>query len=254
MVRQYNDTSEAYADSLYVLITEPDYIVAPRGLSCYEKVNYQFVVLQPTSKPITTADSERNRKIAKYHSIERELYLAGELRASVWIEKASRFWKRVANPDGTINSNYGYLALYKKSVPSAGTGQYDMELRTQWEWASRRLREDPDTRQAYLRFSLPEHQWEGNKDQVCTMHMNFLRRSDAVSLDCPGEQLQACVVMRSCDVVRGLVYDMPWFIYLQEKMAAELKLSVGPFTYFAHSLHLYERDLETAKKMIGEII
>ena len=118
---------------------------------------------------------------------------------------------------------------------------------TPWEWCVESLKNDKDTRQAILRFSLPEHHWKGNKDFVCTLHGNFVIRNNKLNLS---------IVMRSNDLMLGLVYDLPWFISLMYKMRDELKdtypdLEIGHYTHLAHSMHIYERDEEKIKKMIG---
>ncbi len=117
---------------------------------------------------------------------------------------------------------------------------------TPWDWAKNCLMQDKDTRQAILRFSLPSHQWFGNKDQVCTMHGHFRIRDDRLNLT---------IVMRSNDAVRGLVYDMPWFCSLIFRMRADLlihypELKDGTYTHFAHSMHIYERDEHRVKAML----
>jgi thymidylate synthase len=229
----YETTSQAYLAALSGLLASPDYLVGPRGQPCREWLDAALTVERPASGPIVTESEGRNAKMANYLAAETELYLSGELRASVWAERASRFWTKLADGRGLIHSNYGWLALYNRSTRDG---------LTQWEWAKQSLRSDPDSRQAFVRFSLPEHQYVGNKDQVCTMHMIFHLR---------GGGLRGTVVMRSCDVVKGLAYDMPWFVLLLEKMAGELGVPVGTYTHFCHSLHLYERDVETAREMLG---
>ena len=231
---RFETPSEAYLATLQRLLRRPEYYCSPRGQFCWELVDYYFNVVKPVSTPIVTHDRSRNKLIAKYHEAEKTLYLNGELRADVWAANASKFWAELANPDGTINSNYGFLALHNKSLPNN---------LTPWEWAVESLKKDPDSRQAYVRLSLPSHQWFGNKDQVCTMHVNFLIRDG---------ELRATTVIRSNDAVRGLVYDMPWFIFLQERMAAELGIGVGIYGHFAHSMHVYERDIDKLKSMLGQ--
>lgn len=229
----YANPTKAYLSVLESLVDWPENNVSPRDQATRELVDHLFHVERPEATPIVTLDEERNAVIRKYQGEELRLYLTGETRASVWAAQASSFWAKIANPDGKINSNYGQLIWYKLSLP---------EGRCPWDWARHKLLTDPSTRQAYVRFSLPEHQWDGNKDQVCTMHMNFLIRDD---------HMQGTVVMRSCDIVKGLVYDMPFFCYLVQRMALDLMLPVGTFGFFCHSLHLYERDLPTALKMLG---
>lgn len=228
----YDTTSEAYQSSLMALLDHPDFNVRPRELPCSELMNYGFVVQRPTSGSIVTKDNERNAKLAAYLKIEKELYLSNERRAEVWARKASKFWATIANEDGTINSNYGWLIFMNASICGL----------TPWEWAKRSLTIDRESRQAYVRVALPEHQRYEVKDQVCTLHLMFMIR---------GEKLHATTVMRSNDVVKGLPYDMPWFCYLLERMAEELNEITGSYTHFAHSFHLYDKDRRLAEKMVG---
>ena len=226
-------TSEAYLAALAALLDRPDWTVGPRGMATRELMNWQLVVERPTSSLVVTASAARNATIARYCETERGLYLAGERSAEVWAERASKFWLGLANPDGTVNSNYGELMMVRRDMPGGLTA---------WEWARESLVADPDTRQAFVRVSRPEHQWRGNRDQVCTMHLHFMLR---------GGRLHATAVMRSCDAVKGLAYDAPWFCWCLEVMATSLAVPVGTYAHLAHSLHLYERDVALAERMLG---
>lgn len=246
-MKVYNNVSEAYLGTLADVYYNPDVKSAPRGQPCREKLDYSFRVLQPTNDAIVTRDSKRNETIASYTAKEVELYDSCSNSAEDF-GRASKFWLSLANPDGTVNSAYGHLIWSKRSSGSDYEGEGSIR-RTPWEWAKHSLATDKDTRQAILRFSLPEHQWVGNKDQTCTMHGNFLIRND---------QLHLSVVMRSNDLTLGLVYDLPWFCSLMDRMVEELKdvypnLTKGHYTHTVHSLHIYERNEEMVKKMLGEI-
>jgi thymidylate synthase len=260
----FETLDQAYFYTLGVLLNSPEYVCAPRGQKIHEITDYQFRVLSPSSAPIKTADQERNAVIASYTTKETELYDSCSNRVEDFA-KASKFWTKIANPDGTINSAYGRLIWKDKSL---GNSEYEWEWkpslfglenkevvetkfaiwRTPWEWCVNSLKADKDTRQAILKFSRPDHHWAGNKDFVCTLSGNFLIREDKLNL---------AMVMRSNDAVKGLAYDGPWFISLMEKMVDELKgaypnLGVGTYTHLAHSMHLYERDFEVARKMVGQ--
>ncbi len=174
----------------------------------------------------------RNEVIRKYQEVEFELYARGERMASEFA-KAAPFWLGVANPDGTVNSAYGYKIWYEKSCANG---------MSQWDWCANALWKDPATRQAVMFFGTPASQYEGNKDQACTLHGHFMIRDGRLNLS---------MVMRSNDVVRGLVYDMPWFCHLQLRMAAELGVPVGTYHHFAHSMHVYETTMNTARRMLG---
>lgn len=252
----YNNIHEAYLGTIKDVLITPDYQCSPRGLSVLEKTDYTFRVLTPVSEPIITADPERNKIIAEYTSKEMALYdsCLNDVEA---FAKASKFWEKIANPDGTINSAYGYLIWDKKSQgnPKFEGGTYNSTLdpdyrkflRTPWDWAKQSLVADKDSRQAVMVFALPEHRWVGNKDQVCTLHGNWLIRNDSLNLS---------IVMRSNDLSKGLVYDLSWFVSLMDRMLEELKptypnLVKGTYTHTAHSMHIYERDIIQMKKMVG---
>lgn len=253
----HRSSHDAYLHALRSVWYEPEFTSAPRGMKVREVLDYSFTITEPTSESIKTLDEERNQVIADYTAKETQLYDSCSNRVEDF-EKASKFWKQLANPDGTVNSAYGYLIWKNKSagnpvfehgMPHDGVFTTDSPLyRTPWEWAKQSLIKDKDTRQAILRFSLPEHCWLGVKDFTCTMYGNFLIRDD---------KLYFSVFMRSNDLMKGLVYDLPWFISLMDKMIQELRptypnLTKGTYTHCANSMHIYEKDGPAIIKMLGE--
>ena len=247
--------SEAYLRALEDVWFEPQFKSSPRGMPCREIMNYTFTVKYPDDSPIITKDLERNNVITSYTAKEVKLYNSCSNKVEDFA-KASKFWNKIANPDGTVNSAYGYLIWENKSVGNRfetyNINGYGLSgsptWRTPWDWAKQCLISDKDTRQAILRFSLPEHQWVGNKDQTCTMYGNFLIRDDRLYLS---------MFMRSNDLMLGLVYDLPWFCSLMDRMVEELKydypnLTKGEYTHCSNSMHIYERDEETIMRMLGE--
>lgn len=268
-MNKYSNVHDAYLGTLTDVLNNPDCVSAPRGQKVLEKFNYQFTIDNPTTDVIKTKDEERNVVIESYSQKEFDLYESGTNLAEDF-GKASKFWLKLANPDNTVNSAYGYLVFKNKSHGSkfeteliedkgfweedaygmkrgGGVWRHHQKMRTPWEWAKEALIADKDTRQAILRFSLPEHFWKGNKDFTCTLHGYFQIRNNKLDLT---------INMRSNDLMLGLVYDLPWFISLIHKMVTELKpiypdLEVGSYTHYVHNIHIYERDLEKVKKMIG---
>lgn len=259
-MRNFQTLSEAYLEVLRDIFDNPDSTSAPRGQAVREKFNYQFTVIEPKPDPIVTLDEERNKVIAEYSQKEFDLYESCSNKVEDFM-KASKFWGKLANPDRTVNSAYGYLIWKYKSH---GNGKFEQcqiphpayksgvtltspKFRTPWEWAKESLIADKDTRQAILRFSLPEHQWMGNKDQTCTLHGYFQIRANLLSLT---------ITMRSNDMTLGLVYDLPWFVSLIYKMRDELlptypDLKIGTYTHYVHNIHVYDRDEDKILKMLG---
>jgi thymidylate synthase len=244
----YNNIHDAYLGTVEDVLDNYDYVCAPRGMNIYEKLDYTFRVLNPVNEPIITKDLERNRTIATYTQKELDLYKSGSNKVEDFA-KASTFWNKISNPDGTINSAYGYLIWNNYSYGADGIdyvgGNYDMQ--TPWQWCVDCLKSDKDSRQAVLKFNLPNHFWQGNKDMTCTLDGVFLIRNDKLHLS---------ITMRSNDLSKGLVFDAGFFISLIDDMVEELKptysgLTKGHYTHHVKSIHIYERDLAMMLKMIG---
>jgi thymidylate synthase len=262
-MRVYKNSSEAYLATLADVYDNPQFVCSPRGQKVREILDYKFVIENPTSDVIVTHDPIRNKVIESYTKKECELYDSGSNLAEDF-GKASKFWLDLANADGTINSAYGHLIKFKKShgnplyefadqisgSPEAVSEFAVQGMRTPWEWCVDSLKADKDTRQAVLRFSLPEHFYKGNKDLTCTLSGNFHIRED---------KLYFSVHMRSNDMMLGLVYDLPWFISLMDDMVNELKeqypnLTKGSYTHKVDSIHCYDRDKDKIFKMLGREI
>ena len=164
----YKDIHTAYLETLRDVFFNYDYRSSPRGLPIREKVDYKFIIENPVAEAIQTLDPDRNMVIESYLAKEMALYNSGSNSAEDFA-KASKFWNKIKNPDDTINSAYGFLIWY---YPSHGNPEFGGSMVTPWQWCVDSLKADKDTRQAVMRFNLPEHYWPGNKDFVCTMHGN----------------------------------------------------------------------------------
>jgi hypothetical protein len=253
-MKVYETIHDAYLGSIADVIDNPDYVCKPRGLEIYEKCDYSFKVLKPVAEPIITKDLDRNKVIAEYTQKEVDLYNSGSNLVEDFA-KASKFWNKLVNPDGeTINSAYGHLIWFNKSQGNvefecnANPNAFISEaMRTPWEYAKQCLITDKDSRQAVMAFALPEHRWMGNKDQVCTIAGNWLIRDNKLNLH---------ITMRSNDLAKGLPYDISWFVSLINKMQGELlftypDLQLGSYTHTAWSMHIYTKDFELMKRMLG---
>jgi thymidylate synthase len=207
-------------------------------------LNYSFTVRQPAWDPIMTMDDERNKTIEEYTKAEFKLYEAGADQAEDFA-KISKFWEKLQNPDGTLNSAYGKLLFHDQSC---GNTQFEGVMRTPFRWAMQALIADKDSRQAIMKFHKRQHLWVGCKDQVCTIYGIYHIRLD---------ELIFTIRMRSNDVILGLVYDLPYFCLLQHYMLEALKphypgLKLGCYHHSADSMHLYEKNVDLAKRIIGD--
>lgn len=210
---------------------------SPRGQKVKYFQNYLFEVDHPGD--VYTCESRKYP--VKYLNHELNLYFSGELSAEKFGE-ASKFWLQLANPDGTINSNYGYLIFHKPIENKFGT------IKNQWTYAKTQLLNDKDTRQALMFVSSPHVQFEGNKDFICTLNYCFNIEDDTLNLT---------VNRRSQDVILGLTFDYAWEYLLLVKMHNELlekypDLKIGSYTMFCNNVHVYERNFDLVNKMIAD--
>jgi thymidylate synthase len=232
-VYQHQDFSKLYEMSLRDLMDNPEYETQPRDLKIKENTNVCLILDNPLSCLYTNAvRSSQN----KYISAELIWYFNAR-RDVEFISKYAKFWNTIQNEDGSVNSSYGYLLFNKKN-------RFGF---TQYEWALKSLLKDRDSRQAVLHFNLPEHQYETNKDFVCTMYGIFQIRNNKLNLT---------IHMRSNDVIWGLPTDIAFFAILQSQLLSHLKssypnLKLGSYTHIVNSYHIYEHHFDTVNKMLS---
>jgi thymidylate synthase len=202
----------------------------PRGLKTLEISDAWLILTDPKNSTVTLLSRDIN-----YRYLQGEMlwYKSGSLFMKD-IVKFSEFWRHLADPNGTVNSNYGFIVNVEKWN---GISQFG--------WCVKKLLADINTRQAIINYNMPRYKYEGNKDFVCTISQQFLFRKG--KLDC-------ITLMRSNDLIYGLTYDLLWFTELQIKLAEILNVPLGLYNHYDASLHVYERHFEMIKKIAEEKI
>ena len=195
--------------------------VTVRGLKTKEMCCQDLFINcgRSTGTDFISSDERSLETIKKYLYGEFSWYLGGS-REVKDIEKYSKFWRKIQNPDGTVNSNYGYLVFR--------TGQFDHTLSS--------LLKDPYSRQAVILYNNPDYYFAGNKDFICTQLQQFFIRDN---------KLISQVYIRSSDVILGLTYDIPWWRLVQEQLRLMLvdvypRLESGYMKINFGSVHVYE--------------
>ena len=153
--------------------------------------------------------------------------------------KIPEIWKKVANKDGYINSNYGWCLYSKENF-----NQYRNSLR--------QLIADKNTRRACMIYTRPSMQYDYNKDGMsdfmCTFATQQVIRSN---------RLIHMIFMRSCDAIFGFRNDVAH----QKKVAYSLikDLKANGYTELADdptiiwnagSLHIYPRHYHYIEEFI----
>ena len=184
--------------------------------------NVGFEIQNPMDNLIT--DERRDWK-QEYAEAEWQWYLDGFPNIKVLGEiygKVPEIWKRMANEEGYVNSNYGYQWQRNDQIDKV------IEL----------LKSNPRTRQATISIYDGKEIDKYEFDTPCTY---------AIQFTIVGQKLNMCVTMRSNDLWYGFCNDQYCFSKLQTKVADELGLLVGNYFHFAHNLHLYNNIIESKK-------
>ena len=180
--------------------------------------NIGFEMDNPTNNIIRTPWRKWKHNYAKaewrwYESGDRNIEKLGELYG-----KIPAIWKRMADGDNNVHSNYGY----------------QWERRQQLDKVVEMLRRDPDTRQAAISIYDGKEISKYRYDTPCTY---------AIQFTVVNNHLNMCVTMRSNDLWFGFCNDQYCFSQLQKLVAEEADYDIGTYYHFAHNLHLYNKDL-----------
>ena len=176
--------------------------------------NVGFYIHSPSDKQIKAGYRKWNQE---YAAAEWSWYLSGNRNISKLGElygKVPEIWKRMADEDGNVNSNYGWQWKRNRQI------DYIVGL----------LRVQPNTRQAVISIlDMKEHN-TFEFDTPCTYAIQFTIVKN---------RLNMCVTMRSNDLWYGFCNDQYQFSKLQELIADKLSIPIGIYYHFAHNLHLY---------------
>jgi len=165
--------------------------------------------------------------------IKRELAWYGSMSLNVNdLENTPKIWKHVADTNGLINSNYGYLIWSDENYQ-----QYDHCLQE--------LKEHPDSRRAVMIYNRPsmwlDYNKNGRSDFVCTFATQYFIRDN---------KLITNVLMRSNDAVFGYKNDKSWQDHVSIELAKDLNIENGVMIWNPVNLHIYESQF----KLIDEYL
>lgn len=134
-------------------------------------------------------------------------------------------WREVADLEGNINSNYGYLVFSSDGI-----------MPSQYDYVLNELTMNKDSRRATMIYTYPEihndYKWRGMNDFICT---------NAVSYYVENDVLNAVVQMRSNDAVYGYKNDLAWQKEVLRMLASDLEMEPGKIIWQVQNLHVYER-------------
>ena len=176
--------------------------------------NVGFYMTDPKDRKIINKERKWNEE---YAEAEWQWYLSGDPKVSTLGDiygKVPEIWKRMADPDGKVNSNYGYQ--WDRN------GQLDRIIQM--------LQDNTDNRQCAISIYDGKEIDDYSYDTPCTYAVQFTILHG---------RLDMCVVMRSNDLWYGFCNDQYQFSKLQEMVSKRLNIETGTYYHFAHNMHLY---------------
>jgi len=170
--------------------------------------------------------------------IERELtwYRSQSLNVNDIPGKTPVIWNEVADENGKINSNYGYLIFSDDNY-------------SQYKNVYTELKKNPNSRRAVMIYNRPsmheDYCLNGMSDFICTMYNSFFIRDN---------KLVSHYNMRSNDAVFGYDNDVAWARYVQANLANDLGIEVGDLIWTASSFHVYSYHFVHIEHLIRETV
>ena len=176
--------------------------------------NVGFTIMKPEVRMII----DNKRKWShEYAEAEWQWYLSGNKNTAKLGElygKVPEIWKRMADPQGNVNSNYGY----------------QWQRNDQIGYVIDKLKRDMFTRHACISIYDGKEHDKFTTDTPCTYAIQFTNVNNYLNM---------CVTMRSNDLWYGFCNDQYQFSKLLELVCARANLKMGTYYHFAHNLHIY---------------
>lgn len=217
----YKNATEAFEDLYGFIMSQGIYT----NVGTKAVYNVGFYLLNPEQRVITT---EWRKFSEKYAEREFAWYMSGD-RSVENIKKYAPIWDKMHGGDNIVNSNYGYQWMRNGQL----------------EKCIKQLKENKDTRRAWLTIFDGKEKDDYMYDTPCTLSIGFDIKPLIGTLD-------MCVTMRSNDLVYGFCNDQYCFTKLQKMVADELGVPIGTYYHFAHDLHIYRKHFDMIEKFYGK--
>jgi thymidylate synthase len=180
--------------------------------------NVGFTIHKPQLNIIS--DKKRGWNL-EYAEAEWEWYMTGDPSINTLgnlYGKVPEIWKRMADEDGNVNSNYGW----------------QWQRNNQLDYVIDKLKKYKHTRHAAISIYDGKEHDQFATDTPCTYAVQFTNVEN---------RLNMCVTMRSNDLWYGFCNDQYQFSKLLELVCERTGIAMGTYYHFAHNLHIYSNKL-----------
>lgn len=249
-LRQYMQPKEISASNLDQLVVAGVRNIVQNGErfnaragSGQQDYGVSYTLIDPTDR----LHLLRQPRSVRYFCREMLAYFNGSLKVEDGLAQASPFWRKLADQNGEICSNYGYYVFHQRIASSDSV--------TQYEWVVSQLARNLDSRKAFININQPHHKGTKSQDFPCTIGMQFFVRQN---------HLCCAVSSRSTDIYTGLPYDMGFFSFVAELVYRDLKsrlpkeqadeLKLGPVTMRTNFTQIYDKTRSDAVKLMDATV
>jgi thymidylate synthase len=211
--KKFYNANEAYEYLLDRIITDGEVFDDTKAL-----FNCGFYLMNPMDNHIT--NQERGWNLA-YAEAEWKWYLSGDPSTNKLGEiygKIPPIWKRMADAEGNVNSNYGYQWMRGDQI----------------SYVAGLLVNNPETRQAAISIYDGKEHDKYATDTPCTYAVQFTVLNNKLNMS---------VYMRSNDLWFGFCNDQYQFSCLQNLMSKTTGYDIGTYYHHAHNMHLYNNKI-----------
>jgi len=222
MHKTYQTANDAFHDLYYLIVRDGVNFAGTKAL-----FNVGFEIEVPNANAILDRRVKRNWS-HEYAEAEWQWYLSGSpniKKLGDLYGKIPAIWKRMADEQGDVNSNYGYQWCRENQLGKVIS----------------MLKENPETRQATISIYDGKEIHKYDHDTPCTYAVQFTILNNKLNMS---------VVMRSNDLWYGFCNDQYQFSNLQMLVANETGYDIGTYYHFAHNLHLYNDKLPEQEEMM----
>lgn len=224
-------TPKSYGNLLKFFIDNGE-TVSPNGVETKEIIDATLILRHANDRIIV--DRGRNMNIA-FAIAEWISYVCG-IDDIEYFKQFISTYDRFSTNGKTLDGAYGTRIIHaNESQRLLGMNQ------SQVDGVVKELSRDPYSRRAIISiFNTYDLYGGGGKNTPCTLNLQFFIRNELLHLK---------TNMRSCDVVKGLTYDMFTFTMIQELIARQLDIETGFYLHNAGSFHLYKDDYDLIDKL-----
>lgn len=232
----YSNMTHALVSEAYGLQVAPEF--SPRGQKTKEFINSSFTITNTQFRyPLVM-----NRWANPFATIAETLWTLAGRNDLNWLERYIPQCKKWSDDGNTWRAAYGPRLRNYWGYKQHDEFESHIHRVDQIQYVISKLQEDPYSRQVVISLWDPANDIVvGSKDYPCNNWLQFLIRDNLLHMS---------VVLRSNDLIYGFSHnDFHLWSVLQAIVANSVGVEVGCITWFAGSLHVYERHFGLLRDM-----